>query len=33
MYIEHFINVLNTNLKEKVSVNIIVNVKTELIYF
>ncbi len=33
MCIEYFISVLNTNLREKVSVNIVVDVETELIYF
>ncbi len=32
MYIEHFIDVLNANLRKKVSVNIVVDVETELIY-
>ncbi len=32
MCIEHFIDVLNANLKEKVSVNIVVDIETELIY-
>jgi len=33
MCIEYFISVLNTNSREKVSVNIVVDVETELIYF
>jgi hypothetical protein len=31
--IEHFIDVLNANLREKVSVNIVIDVEIELTYF
>ncbi len=33
MCIKHFIDVLNANLREKVSINIVVDVETELTYF
>jgi len=33
MCIECFIDVLNVNLRKRVSVNIVIDIKTELIYF
>jgi len=33
MHVEHFISVLNTNLRKRVSVNIVIDVETELTYF
>ncbi len=33
MYIKHFIDVLNANLRKRVSVNIVVNVEIEFTYF